>query len=237
MTQPRQHLIVFAKAPQAGFAKTRLIPALGAQGAADLAKQLFLHTAATASSLDSSKVQNLELCCFKNGNNGQVHNDQVHNDQVHNDQVHNDQIHNDDFFENWLAQQASPNRWQLTQQTGPDLGARMHHALSTALTQSDRAIVIGTDSPALTAAVIEQAFKALDDHDAVFIPAFDGGYALVGLRAPIADIFNDMVWGTPGVMTVTRRRLKNLHKSWFELPRIHDIDEPADLNQLPAGWL
>jgi len=227
MNHPKQHLIVFAKAPRAGFAKTRLIPALGAQGAADLANRLFLHTTATAISLDSSKVQHLELCCFKNGNN----------DQVHNDQVRNDQIHNEDFFENWLSQQTSPNRWRLTEQVGADLGARMHHALSTALTQSDRAIVIGTDSPALTAAAIEQAFEALEDHDAVFIPAFDGGYALVGLRAPIGAIFNDMVWSTHDVMAVTRHRLKDLNKSWLELPTIHDIDEPVDLNQLPAGWL
>jgi len=222
MTQPRQHLIVFAKAPQAGFAKTRLIPALGAQGAADLATQLFLHTIATASSLDSSKVQNLELCCFKSHNN---------------DRVHNDRVHNDGFFETWLAHQASPNRWRLTEQVGANLGARMHHALSNALTQSDRAIVIGTDSPALTAATIEQAFKALGDHDAVFVPAFDGGYALVGLRAPTDAIFNEMRWSTGDVMSVTRHRLKALDKSWLELPTIHDIDEPADLNQLPAGWL
>lgn len=217
MNHPKQHLIVFAKAPRAGFAKTRLIPAIGAKGAADLANRLFLHTVATASSLDSSKVQHLELCCFKNHNN--------------------DQVHNDVFFENWLAQQTPPNRWRLTEQVGADLGARMHHALSTALAQSDRAIVIGTDSPALTAAAIEQAFTALEDHDAAFIPAFDGGYALVGLRAPIGAIFNDMVWSTPNVMAVTRHRLKDLNKSWLELPTIHDIDEPADLNQLPAGWL
>lgn len=37
-------IIIFAKAPQAGFAKTRLIPALGAEGAATLARQMLLHT-------------------------------------------------------------------------------------------------------------------------------------------------------------------------------------------------
>lgn len=36
--------IIFAKAPQPGFAKTRLIPALGEQGAADLAQQMLRHT-------------------------------------------------------------------------------------------------------------------------------------------------------------------------------------------------
>lgn len=37
-------IIVMAKAPVAGFAKTRLIPALGATGAANLAQRLLLHT-------------------------------------------------------------------------------------------------------------------------------------------------------------------------------------------------
>jgi uncharacterized protein len=40
----RTQLIVMAKAPVAGFAKTRLIPALGADGAARLAQRLLEHT-------------------------------------------------------------------------------------------------------------------------------------------------------------------------------------------------
>ena len=51
--------IIFAKAPQAGFAKTRLIPVLGAQGAAELAKQMLLST------LDAAifaRVGTVELC-------------------------------------------------------------------------------------------------------------------------------------------------------------------------------
>jgi len=39
---------VFAKAPIAGFAKTRLIPSLGANGAADLQRQLIEHTVEVA---------------------------------------------------------------------------------------------------------------------------------------------------------------------------------------------
>lgn len=36
--------IIFAKAPQPGFAKTRLIPALGQEGASELARQMLFHT-------------------------------------------------------------------------------------------------------------------------------------------------------------------------------------------------
>lgn len=52
-------LVVFAKAPQAGVAKTRLIPALGAQGAATLARRMLLHTLDQALAADAGPV---ELC-------------------------------------------------------------------------------------------------------------------------------------------------------------------------------
>lgn len=52
-------IVVFAKAPVAGFAKTRLIPALGPQGAADLAQRLLLHTLHEAL---NSRVGPVELC-------------------------------------------------------------------------------------------------------------------------------------------------------------------------------
>ncbi len=52
-------LVVFAKAPLAGVAKTRLIPALGPQGAADLARQMLSHTLNQAL---AAGAQAVELC-------------------------------------------------------------------------------------------------------------------------------------------------------------------------------
>lgn len=57
--QPQPRLVVFAKAPQAGAAKTRLIPALGAQGAADLARRMLRHTLDQAL---AANVGTVELC-------------------------------------------------------------------------------------------------------------------------------------------------------------------------------
>lgn len=53
------HIIIFAKAPLAGFAKTRLIPALGEQGAAQLAQHLFDYAIQEALAADLGSV---ELC-------------------------------------------------------------------------------------------------------------------------------------------------------------------------------
>jgi hypothetical protein len=52
-------IVVFAKAPVAGLAKTRLIPALGAEGAARLARRMLLHTLQEAS---AAAVGPVELC-------------------------------------------------------------------------------------------------------------------------------------------------------------------------------
>lgn len=57
MSQVR--IVIFAKAPLPGLAKTRLIPALGAQGAADLALRMLTHTSAQAV---AAEVGPVELC-------------------------------------------------------------------------------------------------------------------------------------------------------------------------------
>lgn len=57
-------IVVFAKAPLAGFAKTRLIPALGAAGAADLARRMLAHTLRTAR---QAGLGPLELCVTPSG--------------------------------------------------------------------------------------------------------------------------------------------------------------------------
>lgn len=53
-------LILFAKAPVPGYAKTRLIPALGEEGAATLAGKLIERTLNTASQLQDADIV---LCC------------------------------------------------------------------------------------------------------------------------------------------------------------------------------
>ncbi|CAM5367898.1 TIGR04282 family arsenosugar biosynthesis glycosyltransferase [Eoetvoesiella caeni] len=52
-------IVIFAKAPQPGLAKTRLIPALGAQSAADLARHMLMHTLDRAL---AAKIGTVELC-------------------------------------------------------------------------------------------------------------------------------------------------------------------------------
>ncbi len=55
----KTRIIIFAKAPVPGFAKTRLIPALGAEGAAELARRMLLHALEQARLACATEV---ELC-------------------------------------------------------------------------------------------------------------------------------------------------------------------------------
>jgi rSAM/selenodomain-associated transferase 1 len=123
-----------------------------------------------------------------------------------------------------------------TQGTG-DLGERMHRALARHLARQQRAILVGTDAPGLDASALRQAAQALDEHDAVFVPAHDGGYALVGLCRPDARLFRGLSWSHSQVMAQTRERLRATGLRWVELASVADIDEPADLVHLPPGWL
>ena len=63
----RHHLIVFTRYPEAGKAKTRLIPVLGAVGAAELHRQMAEHTLAQVRSLQSRQPVSVEIQ-FSGGN-------------------------------------------------------------------------------------------------------------------------------------------------------------------------
>lgn len=206
-------LIIFAKAPVAGQAKTRLIPALGAQGSARLAEQLLLHAVQQAA---QGPWDALALC-------------------VSPDTTHPAFAKAQDIAK-VIAQATGPSPLTLSVQGDGDLGQRMHRALVRGLSQHAAVLLMGTDAPGLNAKVLQQAARALQTHDAVFVPALDGGYALVGLRRPAPELFDAMVWSTPEVMAQTRTRARQAGLNWAELPALADIDEPADLVHLPSGW-
>lgn len=196
------HLIIMAKAPVAGYAKTRLIPALGAEGAAQLAARLLNHTLRQAR---AARFDALTLACAP--------------DTTH-------------------TAFASASDVALVAQGQGDLGARMQCQFERAFDEgAERAIVIGTDAPALDAGMLRRAADALADSDAVFVPAVDGGYALIGLRRLLPTLFDAMPWSTSAVMATTRERLAQAAWQHTELPAVHDIDEAADLVHVPQGWL
>jgi rSAM/selenodomain-associated transferase 2/rSAM/selenodomain-associated transferase 1 len=115
-----------------------------------------------------------------------------------------------------------------------DLGQRMQAAMAQHFDQTPRQalLIVGTDCPVLAPAHLQQAADALRTHDAVLIPAEDGGYVLIGLARPLPGVFTDMVWSTPRVLADTRQRLRAAGARWLELGALWDVDEPADWQRL-----
>jgi hypothetical protein len=121
----------------------------------------------------------------------------------------------------------------LHAQRGADLGRRMQRALAWTLRDSRYAVLIGSDCPALTPAVLRNAFRALRaGSDVVLVPALDGGYVLIGMRRPAARLFHGIEWGSARVLQQTRRRLRQLGLNWVELPALADVDRPEDLRRM-----
>jgi uncharacterized protein len=124
----------------------------------------------------------------------------------------------------------------LCVQSGEDLGARMAHAMDAAFRSGHRVVLIGADCPDLVPADLHDAAEALRSHDAVFMPAEDGGYVLAGAARPL-PIFGHMPWGTGHVMSRTRERLREAGATWRELRTSWDVDRPEDLGRLQQSGL
>ncbi|MDY6942099.1 MAG: TIGR04282 family arsenosugar biosynthesis glycosyltransferase [Pseudomonadota bacterium] len=128
---------------------------------------------------------------------------------------------------------------RLRRQSRGDLGRRMNHALCQALRVANRAVLIGTDCPALGYADLDAALQHLArGAEIVLGPSTDGGYVLVGANRPAPGLFHGIDWGTERVMAQTYRRLSTLNRSWRCLPPKPDVDHYADLQTARrAGWL
>ncbi|SEA24299.1 hypothetical protein SAMN05660420_01569 [Desulfuromusa kysingii] len=192
-------LLIFSKYPVLGKAKTRLIPALGAEGAAQLHRRLAEHTLKTARTTCAERC-NCNLTVHYTGARLKD-------------------------FRSWLGSdleyKVQPDgdlgaRMQAAFKTSFD-----HH--------HNYVIGLGTDVPGLTPELIQHAYTCLGDYDIVIGPALDGGYYLLGMKSPRPELFAHIDWGTDQVYRQTREICTRLELSVYELPHLSDIDLPEDL--------
>lgn len=196
-------VLIMAKAPRPGLAKTRLAPLLGPAGAARLQAALLSHTAGLAQEMAPGSTS----------------------------------VAFDPPDAASEIRALVPARVRLFPQVPGHLGTRMAAATETALSRrSGPLLVIGTDAPTLTAAILEWAAVALDSHDVVFGPAVDGGYYLIGMRRPHPDVFaiDPALWGGPMVLAASRAAAERAGCTIGSLPALRDLDTPADATALRA---
>ena len=118
-----------------------------------------------------------------------------------------------------------PGKAPVLAQGGGDLGARMARAARRL--PPGPVVIVGCDIPGLTAAHVAAAFRKLGASDAVFGPATDGGYWLVGLRRRprFVDPFADVRWSTRYALADTLANLDGHHVAMAAT--LADVDDGA----------
>ncbi len=192
-------LIIFARYPVAGIAKTRLITELGAERAAQLHRRMTENIVQVA----CSSCAEGQITLYFTGASKRK-------------------------FRAWLG-----DGLDYKKQPRGDLGRRICKAFFEAFNSgAERVIVIGSDVPGITPAIIQQADEALIEHNVAIGPAIDGGYYLLGLARPVPDLFAGINWGTGSVLAQTLCIINKLGLSVKKLQTLNDVDRPPDLDFL-----
>lgn len=213
--------LVFGRYPAPGRVKTRLASGVGADAACLFYGACLAHALTQASAWASAARDapcSLALCYSDSGDR--------------------------EALRCWLSARSLDDMELVAQaQHTTDLGCRMHAALAHGLAQPgvDRALILGSDVPDLTAAIVQDAAHALASFDVVFGPSSDGGYYLVGCRSscaggPLGSLFSGIEWSTPSVLAVSLSlsRDAGLRVAPLDtLPTLTDIDREEDLR----AWL
>jgi rSAM/selenodomain-associated transferase 1 len=198
-------LVIFAKAPIPGGVKTRLCPPLTPDEAATLHGSFVLDTLErTKAACSTFRLPAVRLlACAPSSTH---------------------------VFFRIMAERHGV---LLLDQQGKDLGERMHRAFVDCFAQGfARVVLVGTDVPSLPLIHYQQAFGGLETHDLVLGPAQDGGYYLIGLTRPAADLFQDIPWSSEQVLAATQDRADRAALRTTLLPAWRDIDTIDDLRAL-----
>jgi rSAM/selenodomain-associated transferase 1 len=143
----------------------------------------------------------------------------------------------DPRWKSWMAvypdeTATNPHIWPVQcprfGQGGGDLGQRMGRVMDTM--PIGPVVIIGADIPDIRAHHISAAFTALGNHDAVFGPADDGGYWLVGLkrRPGVLSLFENVRWSTEHALSDTLDNLPSFTNVAY-LETLTDVDDASDL--------
>lgn len=207
---PYPAIIIMAKAPHAGEAKTRLAPPLTLEEAARLAACLFADTVALALGTGA-----IVVVAYAPADGRPPLEEALR-----------------------AAPRAmSPGGLRWLEQRGDGLGERLNGVVRRAFAEGlGPLLLVGADSPTLPPLHLVSALEGLAGSraDVALGPTEDGGYYAVGMREPVAELFDSVEWSTPRAYEQTARNAARLGLRLLELPPWYDVDTPADLARLRA---
>ncbi|RMG32121.1 MAG: glycosyltransferase [Planctomycetota bacterium] len=200
---------IFAKYPRPGTVKTRLARRIGAPAAAELYEAMLRDVVDRCATVGNRRV--MAFACGAE-----------------------DRSTATEYF------RAIAPAYTLWEQIGTTLGARMRMFFDTHLGGTEgarRVVLIGSDAPWVTPALIEQAFARLQHRDCVIGPAADGGYYLIGLSTSCPEAFSDAIpWSGSRVLAATVEALQRNGRRLELLPLGFDVDTTESLDVL-AGLI
>lgn len=196
------HVLIFARYPEPGSVKTRLIPALTPRVAARLHRRMTEHvleTVRTTQRLHGSRADLKITICYTGARRRD--------------------------FRAWLGTDLS-----FVKQAPGDLGLRMLGAFKKALHNDSGAVIgIGADVPGITPDILKKAVEGLRQKDMVLGRAHDGGYYLIGMKSLHPSVFEGIDWGTDRAYEQTREKIRHLGLAVADMPPLSDVDRPEDL--------
>jgi len=202
MNAPGAQLIVLAKAPVPGRVKTRLTPPFTPHEAAMLAE------AALADTLEAGATASFARHVLA-------------------------------LADQWATPGALraelPGRFEVVPQRGDGLDERIAAAFDDAYAQLNAPVVlIGMDTPQVTPGLLETVAQPLTagDADAVFGPAADGGFWLLGLRKPDAKLIRGVPMSADHTGRVQLGRLRAAGLRIRQVPELVDVDTVDDAVQV-----
>lgn len=188
----RRHLVVYAKRPLPGYAKSRLGADIGEEQAAGVYARLLYAYLVDLLCADLTETR-IELCVASSADVP--------------------------FFGGAFPELV------VCHQVEGDLGQRMQASFERAFAGGAEAVVLtGSDIPGLNSRIVRAAFDALDTSPVVIGPARDGGYYLIGMRAPGAPLFEGVEWSTDCVLAQTEALASAQGLDIVRMPELHDID-------------
>jgi rSAM/selenodomain-associated transferase 1 len=117
----------------------------------------------------------------------------------------------------------------------PNFGDCLFVAIEAVLARGHAsAVVLNSDSPTLPTALLVETARVLarPGDRAVLGPSSDGGYYLLGLKAPHRRLFEDVAWSTDAVARQTRERAAEIGLDVHVLPEWYDVDDVASMQTL-----
>jgi rSAM/selenodomain-associated transferase 1 len=205
-------LALMTKAPRAGEVKTRLVPPLTHEEAAQLNRCFLQDTGAAIS-----------VCCsglpVPSSRWPIMRGIAVYTPLG----AESDYVH------------VLPVDFGLLPQRGNTFGERLYFAAEDLFKCGfDNVCLIDSDSPTIPAHNFAKAVEVLSspgDH-IVLGPCDDGGYYLIGLKKLRQEIFEGIDWSTEWVFEQTKQRAMQIGVGVRELPRGFDVDDSATLSRL-----